>query len=182
MENPYDAPNAAAQSTSARSRLLGPALGILVVSVLWMVLWMFLGATGIVYFVSQILDPEMTATDRQIPITFSLYILISALYSGMLASGAFSMMRRNSYMWATATAILAMVPFLGPCYILGIPFGIWAYLVLRDPDVRSSFSNPRYTHVSPKSTATSLTTNLIHSLVFMMLIVREKPKQNRLFS
>ena len=115
-----------------------PALGILVVSVLWM----FLGAMGIVYFVSQILDPEMTAADRQIPITYSLYILISVLYSGMLASGAVSMMRRNSYLWATATAILAMVPLLGPCYILGIPFGIWASSVLRDPDVRISFSNP----------------------------------------
>ena len=36
-------------------------------------------------------------------------------------------------------ACLAMVPIIGPCYFLGIPIGIWAFLLLRKPGVRESF-------------------------------------------
>jgi hypothetical protein len=34
---------------------------------------------------------------------------------------------------------MALIPCLGPCYILGIPAGIWALVVLARPEVREAF-------------------------------------------
>lgn len=38
-------------------------------------------------------------------------------------------------------AILALIP-LPPFFILGIPFGIWALVLLRSPDIRQCFATP----------------------------------------
>jgi hypothetical protein len=35
--------------------------------------------------------------------------------------------------------VVAMVPCLSPCCILGLPLGIWALIVLMKPEVKSSF-------------------------------------------
>ena len=40
---------------------------------------------------------------------------------------------------AVAGAILAMVPYLSLCCIFGLPIGIWALVVLFNPDVRAAF-------------------------------------------
>lgn len=67
-------------------------------------------------------------------------MLVTLGYSLMLLTGAFSMIRKGSYAWAVATSCLAMVPVLGPCYVMGIPVGIWGLMVLRRPEVRASFT------------------------------------------
>ncbi len=53
--------------------------------------------------------------------------------------GAAKMMRLNSLGLARTGSILAMIPVTSPCCILGLPFGIWALVVLNKPEVRSSF-------------------------------------------
>jgi hypothetical protein len=53
--------------------------------------------------------------------------------------GALKMMRLQSYGWAMAAAILAVIPCLSPCCCLGIPFGIWALVVLSKPEVKAAF-------------------------------------------
>jgi hypothetical protein len=50
------------------------------------------------------------------------------------------MMRHSSYLWAVTVCILAMLPFIGPCYLLAVPFGIWGLVALRRPEVRASFA------------------------------------------
>jgi hypothetical protein len=46
----------------------------------------------------------------------------------------------RSYGFAFAAAILAMIPCLTPCCVLGLPFGIWALVVLNKPEVKSQFT------------------------------------------
>lgn len=53
--------------------------------------------------------------------------------------GAMKMRRVESYGFAMASAILALIPCTSPCCLLGIPFGIWALVVLSDPHVRMAF-------------------------------------------
>jgi len=36
-------------------------------------------------------------------------------------------------------SILAMVPCISPCCLLGIPIGIWALVVLMKPEVQQAF-------------------------------------------
>lgn len=137
--NPYQSPVEPSVVTTGpiakdRLPLFGPAIGLIVVSVAWTLL----SLSGIVYFVT-IFDETAAGSRGFPPTSYIAYLAISIAYSLMLVSGSFSMVRRGSYVWAVATSILAMVPLLGPCYGLSIPFGIWALVVLRRPAVRDSF-------------------------------------------
>ena len=39
-----------------------------------------------------------------------------------------------------AAAVLAMLPCISPCCIIGLPIGIWCLVVLMRPEVKSAFS------------------------------------------
>ncbi|MCA9268539.1 MAG: hypothetical protein KDA41_08710 [Planctomycetales bacterium] len=41
--------------------------------------------------------------------------------------------------FAKTAAMLSVVPCCGPCYVVGLPFGIWALVVMHQPEVRSAF-------------------------------------------
>lgn len=53
--------------------------------------------------------------------------------------GALSLLRVSSYGLAMTGSILAVIPCLSPCCVLGIPFGIWALVVLNDESVKAGF-------------------------------------------
>lgn len=53
--------------------------------------------------------------------------------------GALSLLRVSSYGMAMTGSILAVIPCLSPCCVLGIPFGIWALVVLNDESVKAGF-------------------------------------------
>jgi hypothetical protein len=54
--------------------------------------------------------------------------------------GAWQMLQAKSYAFAMFTAILAVIPCISPCLFLGIPFGIWALVVLADEQTKANFS------------------------------------------
>lgn len=56
-----------------------------------------------------------------------------------VALGAVSMLRLKNYRTANMAAILAIIPVCSPCFVLGIPFGIWAIVVLHRPEVKQHF-------------------------------------------
>jgi hypothetical protein len=53
--------------------------------------------------------------------------------------GAYKMMNLESYSSARTAAIISVIPICSPCILLGIPFGIWALVVLSDAQVRAAF-------------------------------------------
>jgi hypothetical protein len=53
--------------------------------------------------------------------------------------GAIRMQKMTGHGLAMAAAIIAMIPCLSPCCLLGVPFGIWALVVLSKPEVKSQF-------------------------------------------
>ena len=68
----------------------------------------------------------------------ALYALLLAAAAGLLLTGAMRMLRLRSYPMALTAAILALVPWsLG--WLLGLPFGIWALVVLRRGEVMAAF-------------------------------------------
>ena len=44
-----------------------------------------------------------------------------------------------NYRLAMVVSILALAPCISPCCLLGLPFGIWALVVLNKPEVKSAF-------------------------------------------
>jgi len=65
--------------------------------------------------------------------------LVVSTVSGIILLGGIRMNGLRSWGISLASAILAMLPCLSPCCCLGLPFGIWAVVVLADDEVRSCF-------------------------------------------
>ncbi len=65
--------------------------------------------------------------------------LIGVAIGAVVILGGLKMKRLESHAWAMAGAIVAVIPCFSPCCLLGFPFGIWALVVLNDPQVRSAF-------------------------------------------
>ena len=65
--------------------------------------------------------------------------LFELALSVLILIGAAKMQSLRSYEFALTAAILAMVPCLTPCCCIGLPFGIWALVVLIRPEVKSHF-------------------------------------------
>jgi predicted Zn finger-like uncharacterized protein len=59
-------------------------------------------------------------------------------WSGLIIAGATKMKKLESFGLAMTASIMAMIPGCG-CCLLGLPFGIWALVVLNKPEVKSSF-------------------------------------------
>jgi len=60
----------------------------------------------------------------------------------LILVGALKMLKRQSYHFAYAAAIMSVIPCITSCCVwpLGLIFGIWAMIVLSKPEVKSQFS------------------------------------------
>lgn len=68
-----------------------------------------------------------------------IFRILGLLMSGIVFMGASKMKNAESYGFAMAAAIIAMIPCIGPCCLLGLPLGIWALIVLLKPEVKAAF-------------------------------------------
>jgi hypothetical protein len=59
----------------------------------------------------------------------------------LIAVGGAKMAFMESYSMARIGAILACIPLISPFVVWGIPFGIWALIVLSDPKVKAAFED-----------------------------------------
>ena len=53
--------------------------------------------------------------------------------------GGFNMVRLKSYGMTMIAALISIIPICSPLACFGIPFGIWALIVLRNPRVQEAF-------------------------------------------
>lgn len=65
--------------------------------------------------------------------------VIAIAFNAVTLWGGLKMRNLEGYGLAMAAAIIACIPCCSPCVILGIPFGIWALVVLNDAQVKASF-------------------------------------------
>jgi hypothetical protein len=138
-DNPYQATLSdpiAPTPAVARRQLLPVAIGLLVTSILHILGWLYF----CIYVYSIAARPDPGATSPNLMVVYCMYYGISVLYCLLLITGDFSMLRRGSYVWAVTVCILALIPFIGPCYFFAVPFGVWGLLILHRPDVRDSFA------------------------------------------
>lgn len=64
---------------------------------------------------------------------------VSLLLAPLVIIGALKMMRGKSYGLGMSAAIIATLPVTSCCFLLGIPAGVWAIIVLRNPEVKGFF-------------------------------------------
>lgn len=144
MSNPYNAPPLNPQMH--HNEASAPAIALMVVSII------AIGCGGIGLILDAILilsgavekmeavnaGPISEYTQITIRVLWGLVLLVAASF---VLYGAVCMKRLTNYGIAKAASIVAFIPMVGPCCILGIPFGVWAFIALIKPHVRDSFTS-----------------------------------------
>ena len=138
------------QSASGRETALqavkGPAIGLIVMAGLYALsaVW---GIIRALFFHPDLSQFQQFNTDPQIQKLVQLISgplgaiggLLSLIFATFILFGAIRMLSLRNHQLAFAAAILAMLPCT-LCCVLGLPFGIWALVVLNKPEVKSQFS------------------------------------------
>jgi hypothetical protein len=119
---------------SIRIRVSGPANGLMAVGIIGIVISALVG----VLMVAQI--GAMGAGGRDGSEMAQLFgIPMNLVVSIIILIGAQKMKKLESYGFAKAAAIIAMIPFVSPCCLLGLPFGIQSLNALNEPEVKAAF-------------------------------------------
>lgn len=67
------------------------------------------------------------------------FSLVGLAMAGLVFFGASKMMKLELYGLAIAASVIAMIPCVSPCCLLGLPIGIWALVVLLNNEVKTAF-------------------------------------------
>ncbi|HPM84681.1 MAG TPA: hypothetical protein PLF81_28445 [Candidatus Anammoximicrobium sp.] len=133
----------------AQGKVNGPAIGLIVTAILG-----FLGqGAGLVMNLAGIGAGAGAVPENIPPEQAQMFEMINSVSGGIgivgsliglavgvvILLGALKMKSLTSYGFAMASAVLAMIPCVSPCCLVGLPIGIWAVVVLNDPAVKSAF-------------------------------------------
>jgi len=142
VANPYAAPQQIGSDALTKEMIEAPAMGLIIVSsisifclVISLAFDVFLLTTGAA---AQMPQPGSMPKEAQIVIR-AVWGALMLLCNVVILFGALGMRRFRRYELAKAAAILAVIPCLGPCCVLGIPFGLVALSRLNKPDVIRAF-------------------------------------------
>jgi hypothetical protein len=65
--------------------------------------------------------------------------IVGLLVSVLILFGALKLKKLESYSFAMAATIVAMLPCISPCCCIGLPIGIWSLVILMKPEVKTAF-------------------------------------------
>jgi hypothetical protein len=128
-------------NTVAADQVNGPAIGLIVVAVvgfLFQSLSLIMNLAGATF--GQMQSGQQDAWVNLMSGTVGVISSIVGLaISGLILFGALKMRKLESYGLALTVSILAMIPCISPCCLIGLPIGIWALVVLMKPEVKGAF-------------------------------------------
>lgn len=141
--NPYAPPESVLRSLELDSEQQHPAKTRL--TQLAFVLFLLATLQGVIQIVA--LSSELASLShrgfRLDDLVVCAVMMILLVGAGVIGVGALKMMTFSSYSWATMGAFLACTPVVSPLFVVGIPFGVWAFVVLSSPEVESAFQPPK---------------------------------------
>ncbi len=141
---PMSVPHAAPVAGNAAQLVAGPAIGLIVTASLGGlaqiagILMSALGAgAGMAGMEGQPDAPAWAnAMSGGIGIISGIVGLIMAV---VILLGALKMKKLENFNFAMTASVIAMVPCISPCCLIGLPIGIWALVMLNKPEVKSAF-------------------------------------------
>ena len=131
-----------------RQRVSGPATGLLVTGILGIVLQVIalvanLAGLGPGAVPPNVNQPNMPIDPNRLAMIQGTGALVAAIIGTVIGIviilGANRMKNLQSYGLAMTSSILAMIPCISPCCLLGLPIGIWSLGVLSNPEVKQAF-------------------------------------------
>ena len=149
-QNPYSTPQRPGgpgppqgDRFAAANKVKGPALGMLISTITGMLIALIGLALNILGISFMAASGEGVTPDTAGIIGQGVFAiaqgLIGLVGGGVIIFGCIKMLKLQAYGFAFTTSILAMIPCISPCCLLGIPFGIWGLVVLNDPQVKQFF-------------------------------------------
>ena len=125
---------------AARSKVLGPAIGMVVVGSVGLLANL---AGAAIMLVATTLAPSLPGQDKMaqtIGQTAGVVVYVFfAVLSAVLIFAAWRMKNLDSYAMSIAACVIAVLPCYHVCCIFGLPFGIWGFVVLFQDDVKNAF-------------------------------------------
>ncbi|NMC20266.1 MAG: hypothetical protein GYA33_07565 [Thermogutta sp.] len=128
-------------ASAAKSKLMGPAIGLLVAAgVNLLIIIARLASGGFeVPPPPPDADPSYVAGYQMGAKAMIGIIVLGGITNLLTLAGAVMMLQQKMRGLAVTGAILSMVPCISCCWPLGLGMGIWALVVLNNPGVRSAF-------------------------------------------
>lgn len=143
QDNPYASPDFSGSppTTPPHRALRAPAILILVLTIPWALYLAGFSILVAIVDTSRLFRPgaylDSNAWDQ---ILWTIVMPIAVLtIEGIIIAGAINMLRLRNYKTAKSAAILCMLPICTAGFIFGIPFGLWALIVLNRPAVKTAF-------------------------------------------
>jgi Flp pilus assembly protein protease CpaA len=124
------------------AQVSSPSVGLLVTGIIGGILsllGLILNAIGtsVIPFVEDSLDERyMDLWEGAAGIISS---FIGIVVAAFIIYAALKMKELSQYGLCMAASILAIIPCISPCCIIGLPIGIWCLVVLTRPDVKAAF-------------------------------------------
>ena len=126
----------------AARQVSGPSTGLLITGIVGAIF-------SLATFFSLIIGVSLTAVGwEDIPEEYSEIwegaagmgsAFVGILVAAFIIYASIKMKELNQWGLAMAASILAMIPCISPCCIIGLPIGIWCLVVLTKPEVKAAF-------------------------------------------
>jgi TRAP-type uncharacterized transport system fused permease subunit len=147
----------------AASRVAAPAIALIITAIISIIGWIGWGGYNIATLPAQrrmfeqqqqqALQQQKNADPRQaqqvqqamqMGMNVGIGMVVAFATIGVISNmltlvGGLKMKGLQSHGLAMMASILAVIPCLSPCCLLGIPFGIWSLMVLSKPEVKAAF-------------------------------------------
>jgi predicted lysophospholipase L1 biosynthesis ABC-type transport system permease subunit len=128
-----------------RQRINAPSIALLVTGIIGGALTMLIILLNLLGFGLGALAADRGASDAVGMLysgTFGVaFGLMGLVVAGFIIFAAMKMRSLESWGMSVAAAIVAMIPCISPCCLLGIPVGIWCLVLLFDASVKEAFTS-----------------------------------------
>ena len=160
MNDPLDTPDGAEAVRVAKQMVHWPAVGLIATGCITLIL-VVIGSFSIgslpevmqAEYQKIEKDPKLTAQQKQdmvnmlkgmesgITVVVIGSMVLLAIGAVVVIVGGIKLKNLSSRGWAKTSAVLSMIPFcVSYSCLLGLPFGIWAFVVMGKPQVKAGFA------------------------------------------
>jgi len=143
--NEEQQPKTTLDSQSAKQKISGPSIGLLITGIIGAVTSL---ATFIMFMVGVSVGSLWMDEIPELPEWYeNVYegafglgsAFVGVLVALFIIYVALKMKELKQWGLCAAASILAMIPCISPCCIIGLPIGIWCLVVLMKPEVKNAF-------------------------------------------
>jgi hypothetical protein len=134
---------------SALEKVYGPAIGLMITAILGFagalvgLLWSVAGV-GAMNWQSLNLPGQNPEMMRMLQMTTgavgTVFRLIGLAVCVLIFYGGLKMKKLENHGLCVGAGVVALIPCVSPCCLVGLPVGIWALVVLNNPEVRAHFT------------------------------------------